>query len=89
MRRTSIGHPVAGDETYGGGTPRLVSLAPPRHFLHAAWLAFRHPTTGATIELRSPLPADLRAALRDVAGRDALFGDADPLDYFAFYRLDG
>jgi 23S rRNA pseudouridine1911/1915/1917 synthase len=87
---TSIGHPVVGDDTYGGGGGRrLVSLPPKRHFLHAAWLAFKHPATGAMIELRSPLPEDLRLALQAVAGSDVAFGDTDPLDYFGFYRGEG
>jgi 23S rRNA pseudouridine1911/1915/1917 synthase len=39
----SLGHPVMGDDTYGGGGGRrLLGLAPRRHFLHAAWLLFRH-----------------------------------------------
>ncbi len=85
----SIGHPVVGDDTYGGGGGRrLVSLPPKRHFLHAAWLAFRHPVTGAPMELRSPLPPDLRTALTAAAGRDADFGAQDPLDHFGFYRAD-
>jgi hypothetical protein len=43
----SIGHPVLGDDTYGGGGGRrLVALPSPRHFLHAALLRFRHPATG-------------------------------------------
>ncbi|HJP86081.1 MAG TPA: RluA family pseudouridine synthase, partial [Gemmatimonadaceae bacterium] len=42
----SIGHPVMGDDTYGGGGGRRVAGLPPkRHFLHAAWLAFNHPVT--------------------------------------------
>ncbi len=85
----STGHPVVGDDTYGGGGGRrLVSLPPKRHFLHAAWLAFRHPLTGAPVELRSPLPDDLRTALTAAAGRDASFGDGDPLEYFGFYHVD-
>jgi 23S rRNA pseudouridine1911/1915/1917 synthase len=53
----AIGHPVMGDDTYGGGGGRrLVNLPPKRHFLHAAWLIFRHPVTGKDIEIRSPLP---------------------------------
>ncbi len=34
-----------------------------RQFLHATRLAFPHPLTGEPIEVRSPLPADLRHAL--------------------------
>jgi 23S rRNA pseudouridine1911/1915/1917 synthase len=49
-----IGHPVAGDDLYGG--PRLPGLS--RHFLHAARLAFAHPA-GGRAEFESPLPPDL------------------------------
>jgi 23S rRNA pseudouridine1911/1915/1917 synthase len=83
----SIGHPVLGDDTYGGGGGRrLVALPPKRHFLHAAWLIFPHPETGETVELRSPLPADLRKALDAVAGEPVEY--PDPLDHFGFYRSD-
>jgi 23S rRNA pseudouridine1911/1915/1917 synthase len=34
-----------------------------RQFLHAARLAFDHPFTGERVDVRSPLPADLRDAL--------------------------
>ena len=40
------------------------------------------------MDLRAPLPADLRASLNVVAGRDATYGDTDPLEYFGFYDLD-
>ena len=83
----SIGHPVIGDDTYGGGGGRkVVALPPKRHFLHAAWLRFRHPVTGAELDLRSPLPADLRAALAKVARDDSVLTHPDPLDAYGFYR---
>lgn len=83
----AIGHPVIGDDTYGGGGGRkVVALPPRRHFLHAAWLRFRHPITGAALDLRSPLPDDLRPALAQVARDDALRTHPDPLDVFGFYR---
>jgi 23S rRNA pseudouridine1911/1915/1917 synthase len=83
----SIGHPVIGDDTYGGGGGRkVVALPPKRHFLHAAWLRFRHPVTNAELDLRSPLPADLRAALAQVARDPSLLTHPDPLDAFGFYR---
>lgn len=82
----SIGHPVMGDDTYGGGGGRkLVALPPRRHFLHAAWLRFAHPITGASLDLRSPLPADLRAAIATVAHDPSLRESVDPLDAFRFY----
>jgi 23S rRNA pseudouridine1911/1915/1917 synthase len=55
----AIGHPVAGDPEYG--TPGLLGLE--RQFLHAARLAFAHPVTREPIDVTSPLPDDLRAAL--------------------------
>ena len=83
----SLGHPVVGDDTYGGGGGRrLFDLPPKRHFLHAAWLIFRHPVTGAVVDLRSPLPPELRRALVAAAGPDLTFGDQDPLELLGFYR---
>ena len=85
----STGHPVVGDDTYGGGGGRrLVMLPPKRHFLHAAWLRFRHPVSGETIDLRSPLPPDLQRALATVAGPDVDLSDRDALEHFGFYRSD-
>ncbi|HMH48050.1 MAG TPA: RluA family pseudouridine synthase [Solirubrobacteraceae bacterium] len=55
----AIGHPVAGDPEYG--TAGLFGLE--RQFLHAARLSFDHPITGERVEVRSPLPDDLRRAL--------------------------
>ena len=83
----SIGHPVVGDDTYGGGgARRLLELSSRRHFLHAAWLQFRHPTTGVQVDLRSPLPADLHRSLAAAAGDPSLLTIPDPLDHFGFYR---
>ena len=55
----AIGHPVAGDPEYGGAGV----LGLERQFLHAARLAFTHPFTGAQLDVESPLPDDLTAAL--------------------------
>jgi 23S rRNA pseudouridine1911/1915/1917 synthase len=85
----SIGHPVVGDDTYGGGGGRkLVGLAPRRHFLHAAWLVFQHPVSGRPIDLRSPLPEDLHRALMVAAGPDVPLADTNPLDFFGFFTAD-
>jgi 23S rRNA pseudouridine1911/1915/1917 synthase len=59
----AIGHPVAGDAEYGGAG----RLGLRRQFLHAARLAFAHPVTGAALDVSSPLPPDLQAALRRAA----------------------
>jgi 23S rRNA pseudouridine1911/1915/1917 synthase len=55
----AIDLPVAGDPTYG--KPGELGLE--RQFLHAARLSFEHPFTGAPVDVHSPLPADLEAAL--------------------------
>jgi 23S rRNA pseudouridine1911/1915/1917 synthase len=59
----AIGLPVAGDPVYGVSEPGLR-----RQFLHAARLAFPHPVTGASVDVTSPLPPDLQAALERVRG---------------------
>jgi 23S rRNA pseudouridine1911/1915/1917 synthase len=56
---TAIDLPVAGDPLYG----RAGDLGLERQFLHAARLAFPHPVTGAAVDVSSPLPPDLEAAL--------------------------
>jgi len=87
---SSIGHPVMGDDTYGGGGGRrLVALPPKRHFLHAAWLRFTHPLTSETIDIRSPLPEDLRTALVRISDGSIPPDSADPLEFLGFYRIEG
>jgi len=56
----AIGHPVVGDARYGGARQAMPVARP---FLHAAQLAFDHPTTGERCHFESPLPADLEAVL--------------------------
>ncbi len=55
----AIGHPLSGDTTYGGEERHGLE----RQFLHAHRLAFTHPVSGERLELTSPLPPDLEAAL--------------------------
>ncbi len=61
----AIGHPLAGDVTYGG--ERKYGLE--RQFLHAHRLSFAHPGSGERLSFASELPPDLAAAL--VAARAA------------------
>ena len=56
----AIGHPVVGDERYGGVRP---GLDVPRLMLHAQHLAFTHPRTGERMAFDSPVPADLAGVL--------------------------
>jgi 23S rRNA pseudouridine1911/1915/1917 synthase len=59
VHMAAIGHPVSGDPVYGvAGRYGL-----DRQFLHAQRLAFVHPVTGEQLDVRSPLPEDLRAGL--------------------------
>jgi 23S rRNA pseudouridine1911/1915/1917 synthase len=55
----AIGLPVAGDAQYGVAG----DLGLERQFLHAYRLRFRHPVTGAEVDVASTLPHDLEAAL--------------------------
>src|SRR5687767_14901474 len=55
----AIGHPLVGDDVYGGPARRGLE----RQFLHAHRLAFDHPVSGERLEFRSELPGDLAAAL--------------------------
>jgi 23S rRNA pseudouridine1911/1915/1917 synthase len=59
VHMAAIGHPVSGDPQYG--TAGEYGLQ--RQFLHAARLAFDHPITGEPVDVSSPLPDDLAAAL--------------------------
>ena len=82
----SIGHPVLGDDVYGGGGGRrLVSLPPHRHFLHAAELRFRHPSDGREMLFRAPPPPDLRRALAALVHDPSVAELADPLEHYGFY----
>jgi len=64
----AIGHSVVGDSLYGGvhrhvpGDLRAVSRLD-RPFLHAARLAFKHPSDGRRLEFTSELPDDLQRVL--------------------------
>jgi 23S rRNA pseudouridine1911/1915/1917 synthase len=59
VHMAAIGHPVCGDPVYGVAGRYGLN----RQFLHAQRLAFAHPVTGEPLDVRSPLPDDLLAAL--------------------------
>ena len=65
----AIDCPVAGDPVYGHGP----ELGIDRQFLHAARLQFPHPWSGEPVDVASPLPDDLAAALGEARG------DAEPI----------
>ena len=68
---SAIGHPIVGDPLYGGihrrvpGDVKAVTHLE-RPFLHAARLAFRHPSEGRRMEFESNLPGDLQHVLDDL-----------------------
>lgn len=73
---SSIGHPVFGDETYGGRMPHSVNLTSnikarmknllelmPRQALHARVLGFVHPRTRENLRFDSELPVDIQRVI--------------------------
>lgn len=56
VHMSSQGHPLAGDDLYGGDRTHIG-----RQALHAARLSFVHPRKGISMEWREPLPSDMRA----------------------------
>jgi len=72
---SAIGHPIVGDPLYGGIHRRVPGdLRPVTHldrpFLHAARLAFKHPSDARRMEFTSPLPADLQGVLDEFLTRE-------------------
>ncbi|MGB8954129.1 MAG: RluA family pseudouridine synthase [Tumebacillaceae bacterium] len=49
-----IGHPLLGDDLYGGPMDKIG-----RQALHAAFLRFPHPLSGEPLEIEAPLPDDM------------------------------
>ncbi|MBN1893157.1 RluA family pseudouridine synthase [bacterium] len=81
-----LGHPVFGDQTYGGRGRRLGGLnraetalavewleALPRQALHARTLGFVHPETGETLLFESDLPPDMAGLLDRIRKAETLF----------------
>ena len=76
---SSIGHPVFGDETYGGRIPHSVSLTSkiksqinnlleimPRQALHAKIIGFKHPVTNKRMRFESELPDDIKKVISEL-----------------------
>ena len=58
VHMSGLGHPVVGDKIYGAKSDPIGRLA-----LHAHQLSFDHPVDGKRIEVRSPLPTDLKRSV--------------------------
>ena len=68
---SEIGHPIVGDATYGGVRRHIPAdlravRRLERPFLHAARLAFKHPSDGRLMTFTAPLPADLQSVLDEI-----------------------
>jgi len=71
---TSMGHPLVGDQTYGGPTRNKLSRLSkevqnytrnfPRQALHAKILGFKHPITGDDLNFESDMPDDMKELVR-------------------------
>ena len=73
---SSIGHPILGDDLYGGGRKYLDRIAPlyrpaakkvvsaaGRVMLHAERIEFKHPVSGKAIKFTAPLPDDMKKVI--------------------------
>lgn len=59
-----IGHAILGDTVYGRAHGRRAPAPISRQMLHAARLAFTHPSTGLALEFDAPPPEDFRSMVR-------------------------
>lgn len=59
-----FGHPLLGDDLYGGDTILLS-----RQALHSSVYAFLHPSTGLPLIIRAPFPEDLRNLVKKLQVR--------------------
>ena len=55
----SMGHPLLGDDLYGGSTNLIARAA-----LHSAKLSFIHPVTNQLVTIKSALPSDMQSVLQ-------------------------
>ena len=72
---SAIGHPIVGDQTYGGvhrrvGNNLRAVMRLERPFLHACRLAFTHPGDGRRVEFDSPLPPELEAVVEAISAKE-------------------
>ena len=62
---TSLGHPILGDQTYGGRKVCAIEqIEIPRVMLHARTLGFQHPITREAQEFTKPFPLDMEMVSR-------------------------
>ena len=54
-----LGHPLAGDDLYGGNRDKIS-----RQALHCSYLRFIHPVAKQTIEIKSQMPDDMKSLIK-------------------------
>jgi len=64
VHMSAIGHPIVGDDMYGGQVFASGDYRLARQALHAQEITFVHPGTLKTITLKAPLPPDMVELLR-------------------------
>jgi len=62
-----IGHPVAGDKTYGCGKPKKIDKILDGQCLHAKRVGFTHPRSGEYMEVDSELPEYFTKTLGEIS----------------------
>jgi 23S rRNA pseudouridine955/2504/2580 synthase len=65
-----IGHPIVGDNKYGGDKSLLEEQIEPKLHLHARRLVLPHPFTGGKIDVTAPLPEHMQTTW-ELLGLDA------------------
>ncbi len=65
-----IGHPIVGDNKYGGDKSLLEEQIEPKLHLHARRLVLPHPYTGGKIDVTAPLPEHMKKTW-ELLGLDA------------------
>lgn len=69
-----VGHPVAGDQLYGGRNVPGIPFAAPSQLLHAWKIAFPHPADRRPLDFTAPLPPLMRSAVEFFAPNADLDG---------------
>lgn len=59
-----IGHPLCGDELYGGSLEHIE-----RQALHRSKMIFEHPISGEVLKFESPLPNDMQRLADEILGK--------------------
>jgi 23S rRNA pseudouridine1911/1915/1917 synthase len=79
----SLGHPILGDHTYGGGKVCIIDdVEIPRVMLHARTLGFIHPVTGKVENFTRSVPGDMERVMYRleqlvIAGKNLVGSTAD------------